>query len=148
MESWAFTQTGLNFELPVSIFSTVLRGESTLSLIADEWNDKQGNLMLQYSLTKIIKIYWIQTKVQMGIPNIIDSQRKKVDMFRTMKLIYELSLIIHRKSSPPTSPYRSAAEWELLSRQISLKALAVMEQTCLQPLRGGALCRACVVSQD
>ncbi len=42
----------------------------------------------------------------------------------------------------PTSPYWSVDKWVLLSQQIRLKALAVMEQTCSQALYSKALCQS------
>lgn len=46
------------------------------------------------------------------------------------------------KKFGPTSRYWSVDEWVLLSQQIRLKALPVMEQTCSQPLHSGALCQS------
>lgn len=50
-----------------------------------------------------------------------------------------LLVLVPVKKFSPTSCYWSVVKWVLLSQQIRLKALAVMEQTCSQPLHSGAL---------
>lgn len=53
-----------------------------------------------------------------------------------------LFVLVPVKKFSPTSCYWSVVKWVLLSQQIRLKALAVMEQTCSQPLHSGALCQS------